>query len=111
MLRKTSLTLFAIALLSMPFFTAASARGGFVARGFHGSVYGGVLGFGLGPGLAGGYYGYPNDDSYDYPYGYGEYAEYGPWAGNNAYRGGCYTVRQRLWTAHGWRRRAVQVCD
>jgi hypothetical protein len=125
MLRKTILALFAATLVGVLSPTLASARGGFVGGGFHGGVGGGGLrgggwgwrgaaygALGVGLGLAaGGYYGHPYDDSYDYPYGYGEYAEYGPWARNGYYGGGCYLVRQRLWTAQGWRRRAVQVCN
>lgn len=45
--------------------------------------------------------GHPFDDGYDYPYGYGEYAQYGPWAYNGYYGGGyggCYLARQRVWT-------------
>lgn len=50
-------------------------------------------------------YGYPLDDSFDPPVGYGEYAQYGPWA-----NGGCYQARRRVVTPYGWRWRKLQVC-
>jgi hypothetical protein len=81
-------------------------RGG--SWGALGAVYG-ALGMGLGQ--AGGY---PLDDGYDYPYGYGEYAEYGPWAHRGSYGigyGGCYQARLRVWTAYGWRWRPALICD
>lgn len=80
------------------------------ASGWRGPAY---LGVGLGLALAGGSYGHPFDDGYDYPYGYGEYAQYGPWAYSGYYGGygGCYLARQRVWTPYGWRLRAVQICD
>jgi hypothetical protein len=127
MLRKTILALFAVALIGMLSPAVASARGGFVGGGFRGGSFAGGSGWrgggwrgggqgwrgaaygaavGVGLGLAGSFFGYPYGDEDDYPYGYGEYAEYGPWA----YRG-CYLARQRVWTSHGWRLRAVQVCD
>jgi hypothetical protein len=74
----------------------------------------GAAGVGLGLALASYYYGDPYGDGYDYPYGYGEYAEYGPWAYSGRYGagyGGCHPARQRVWTPYGWRLRAVQVCD
>jgi hypothetical protein len=59
-----------------------------------------AVGFGVG-------LGYP----YGYDYGYPYYADYGY---DDAYYygdGGCYLVRQRVWTPLGWRVRPVQVCD
>jgi hypothetical protein len=134
-LRKTMMALCALVLVGMLLPDVASARGGFGGGGFRGGGFargvgwGGAgfrgngwgwrgpaigigvgLGLGWGLGLAGGYYGYPLDDSYDYPYGYGEYAEYGPWAYRNSY-GGCYVARQRVWTSYGWRWRNVRACD
>lgn len=50
-------------------------------------------------------YGYSLDDSFDPPIGYGEYAEYGPWA-----YGACFPTQRRVVTSHGWRLRWVQVC-
>jgi hypothetical protein len=108
------MALCALALVGMLLPDAASARGGFVrgvGGGWRGPAIGiGVgLGLGWGLGLAGGY-GYPLDDSYDFPYGYGEYAEYGPWAYRNNY-GGCYVARQRVRTSYGWRWRNLRACD
>ena len=43
--------------------------------------------------------------------GYGEYAEYGPWAYSN--RGiyvGCYPARLPVWAETGWLFRRIQVC-
>jgi hypothetical protein len=49
--------------------------------------------------------------AYGYPYGYGGY-DGSPYAYNDYYDdGGCYLVRQRIWTSYGWRVRRVQVCD
>ena len=79
----------------------AAARGGFYggwgARsggwGWRGPACGAAaVGSGIVIGLAAGssgYAGYPLDDSYDYPYRYGEYAVYGPWA-YRAYYGTAY---------------------
>jgi hypothetical protein len=99
--------------------TVASARGGFGAfhggggfhgGGFHGGGFRGAgIGLGFGLGVAGAYaaYGYPY--GYGYPNGYGGY--YGsPYADNGYGDGGCYLVRQRVWTPYGWRLRPVQVC-
>jgi hypothetical protein len=100
-------------------FRGGGFRGGGFAggRGWHGGGWRGAAygALGVGLGLAGGNYaGYPYDDSYDYPYGYGEYAEYGPWA-NRGYNGvgfnGCYQARLRVWTSYGWRWRAGYICD
>jgi len=55
--------------------------------------------------------GYPLDDSFDPPYGYGEYAEYGPWAYRGYYGDGCYRTRQRMRTGYGLRLRTVTICD
>jgi len=117
MFRKTIIAVTAILAVSLMAPTEASAwRGGF--GGWHGGWggwrggWGGWgwgaagLGIGLGLGLAatspywGGY-------GYGYPYGYGGYP-YG-YANYDGY-GGCYLVRQQLWTSYGWRWRTVQVC-
>jgi hypothetical protein len=122
MLRKTIVALFAVASIGLLSPTTASARGGFGGfhgggGGFHGGGFGGFrgggfhgggfrgagIGLGLGLGLAGAY------GAYGYPYGYGGY--YGsPYAYSDYDDGGCYLVRQRIWTAYGWRVRRVQVC-
>ena len=72
--------------------TAALTRGG-GGGGGHGFGGGGFRGgdFGFYPGFYSGYYpGY-------YPYYEDE--------------GGCYLVRQRVKTRHGWRIRRVQICE
>jgi hypothetical protein len=85
--------------------TSAFARGGggghgggFHGGGFHGGGFRGGgfrgAGFGLGLGLAP--YGY----GYGYPYNYGYYDD----------EGGCYLVRRRVRTRHGWRIRRVEIC-
>jgi len=108
MLRKTMIALLAVVSIGLSP-TLASARGGFGGFGGHGFGGGGwrgggwgggwrgpafgALGLGVGLGLAGAYGGW------GYPY----YASYG--------YGGCYIVRQRIWTPYGRRLRPVQVCD
>jgi hypothetical protein len=66
---------------------------------------------GLGVSFGYGYYGYPLDDSFDYPYGYGEYAEYGPWAYRGYVGSSCFLTQRRLRTAYGPRWRTVRVCN
>lgn len=95
--------------------TAALARGGFYARGYgfglHRPAYGAIAaGLGLGIGYGYGYYGYPLDDSYDDPRGYGEYAEYGPWAFQGSSGGVCQLAQRRVRTASGLRWRTVRLC-
>lgn len=113
MLRKTLLALAAAASVGLLVPNAALARGGFGGGhfggggGFHGGGFHGRgfgygagalgLGLGLGYGLYGpyGYYG-----GYGYPYYDDYYAD----------EGGCYVVRRRIHTPHGWRIRPVEVC-
>jgi hypothetical protein len=128
MMRKTIIALFAVAAVGLVQPTVASARGGgggghgggfhgggfggggfrgggfrggFAGGGFHGGRFHGggfhggfhrraIVGFGFGP-YYDGYYPYAYDDSY-----YGD--------------GGCYLLRRRVHTRHGWRIRPVQVC-
>ena len=106
--------LLAAALLS----DAAEARGGlYAAAGFRGAGLGpprpaywpAVVGLSIGYGY--GYHGHPLDDSYDPPFGYGEYAEYGPWAQRGYAPGPCQLTQRRVWTAYGLRWRTVRVCD
>jgi hypothetical protein len=126
MLRKTIVALVAVVSIGLLSPSVASARGGFGGfhgggagfhggfggfhgGGFHGGGFrgggfrGAGLGIGLGLGLAGAYaaYGYP--DGYGYGSPYYAYSDYDD--------GGCYLVRQRVWTPYGWRLRRVQVCD
>ena len=53
---------------------------------------------------------HPFDDGYDYPFGYGEYAEYGPWA-YRGYAGDCYRATRRVRTSQGWRLRTTKICE
>jgi hypothetical protein len=117
-LRKGILTLPAVLLIGMLLPDTALARGGYYAGagfrgygiGLHRPAYGAVaVGLGVGFGYGYGYYDYPLDDSYDYPSGYGEYAEYGPWA----YRGyaGCELMQRRVRTVYGLRWRTVRLCN
>jgi len=89
---------------------AAHAAGGFYAgagpRGLCRPAYGAMA-----VGLGYGYYGYRLDDSFDYPYGYGEYAEYGPWAYRGYGSGVCQLVQRRVQTAYGLRWRTVRICN
>jgi hypothetical protein len=139
MLRKTMMALIAVASIGLLSPTVASARGGFGGGGFHGGFGGfhggfggggfrgggfrgggfhggwrgpafGALGVGIGLGLAGAYGGW----GYPYGYGYGDDYGYASYYGDGGYGygdGGCYIVRQRVWTGYGWRLRRAQVCD
>jgi hypothetical protein len=89
------------------FFAGAGLRGG-VGPYRPGYV---PLAVGVGVGLGYGYYGYPLDDSFDYPYGYGEYAEYGPWAYRGNGSGVCQLAQRRVRTAYGLRWRTVRICN
>lgn len=51
----------------------------------------------------------PLDDSFDCPFGYGEYAEYGPWAARNT-EDGCCAVIRRLRSPVGRRVLVVRNC-
>ena len=51
-----------------------------------------------------------NDEVYEVG-GYGEYAEYGPWAySNRGIHVGCYPGRLPVWAETGWLFRRIQVC-
>jgi len=95
---------------------AAAGREGFhagprgYAFGLHRPAYGAIA-VGLGVGLGYAYYGHPLDDSYDPPYGYGEYAEYGPWAYRGYGSGGCALTQRRMRTAYGLRWRTLRLCN
>ena len=106
MLRKTMIALLVVAAVGLVSPTVASARGGhgfhggFHGGGFHHGFYGRGFGWGLGFGAPYAYgWGYPY--GYGYPYAYGGYAD----------DGGCYLVRRRIHTRHGWRWRRVEVCE
>jgi hypothetical protein len=92
MSKTIGFVLLAIAVLVLP---RSAEAGGWIAPGY--SV--GVLPLGVRP------YGYPLDDSFDYPFGYGEYAQYGPWVG-----GRCWTASRWVPTGHGWRRMTFRSC-
>jgi hypothetical protein len=105
----TGLYAFAIVVGLLP--DAAQAGNGLYAHsggvGLPGAIYRPAA-FGFGFGFRARYYGHPLDDSYDYPSGYGEYAEYGPWA-QRVYSG-CYVTQVRVLTYHGLRRRWSEIC-
>lgn len=110
-LRSSILLLSGVLLTASVWPDTAEARGGFYGRGYGYGWYRPFAAVGLGVGLGYGSYGYPLDDSFDEPFGYGEYAEYGPWAyGGNA-NGGCFLTQRRVRTAHGPRWRTVRVCN
>jgi hypothetical protein len=105
------------ALLAGALFAGRGVRGGFYAArgygfGLHRPAYGAIAA-GLGWGLGYGYYGCPLDDSYDYPSGYGEYAEYGPWAFQGYSGGDCRLTQRRVRTAYGlrWRTQGIGECS
>jgi len=116
-LRNGILALSAILLAGALLPDAALARGGFYGGGARGYGVGwqrpavGAIAVGLGLGLGYGYYGHPLDDTYDPPYGYGEYAEYGPWAYRGYAAGGCVLTQRRVRTAYGLRWRTVRLCN
>jgi hypothetical protein len=111
MLRNTVMLLCSLVLVDVLSSEIASARVGFrpPAWGWRGPAVGSV-GVGFGLGVASGYYGYAYGYGDDYPSGYGEYAEYGPWA-SRSYYADCYLVRRRMWTPYGLRWRSVRACD
>ncbi len=103
------------------FHGSGMARGGFRSGGFAGLDHGGFhdrdgggfhdhgfrghdrdfdhrfIGYGF-------YDNYPYDDSYPYDYSYAD-------GGDSYYdNGGCYLVRRRVHTTHGWHTRLAQVC-
>jgi hypothetical protein len=69
-MRNSALFVLSLALAIVP--KVVEAGGTFVPTGFRGTAYAGGYGYAR-------LYGHPFDDGYDYPVGYGEYAEYGPW--------------------------------
>ena len=97
--RRSALLGLSLLLMAIPDVAAAGNRF-FVSPGFGGIAY------------AGGRFTqvHPFDDGYDFPFGYGEYAEYGPWAysGNGA---SCYLTARKVWTGSRWRVRRVAVCN
>jgi hypothetical protein len=112
-LRKGIPALIALTLVSAFLPDSARAAGGFYA-GLRGGPYRPVYGtsaVGLRVGIGYGYFGYPLNDFYDHPYGYGEYAEYGPWAYRGYARGVCQLSQRRVQTVYGLRWRTVRICS
>ena len=97
-MRKRGSALLALCLLVAAPDIAAAGNRFFVGPGFGGLAYADGFGFARM---------HPFDDGYDYPFGYGEYAEYGPWA----YGGSCYLAARKVWNGNRWRVRRVAVCN
>jgi hypothetical protein len=89
--------------------TAALARGG-GGGGGHGGGGGGGGGHGFGGGgfRGGGFRGGGFGFGFYPGFYYGGYPGYYPYYEDE---GGCYLVRQRIKTRHGWRIRRVEVCE
>jgi hypothetical protein len=104
MLRKTMLAVIAVAAIGLGTTADVSARGG-GGGGGHGGGHGGGFGGGgfRGGGFRGGGIGYGGYYGYGYPFAYGGYYDDD--------EGGCYLVRQRVRTRHGYRIRRVEVCS
>ena len=119
-LRKTMIALLAISAVSMLAPDVAAARGGHGGGGWRGggmAWHGNGMRFaaiGAGAGFAAGrfHHGFHRRAFF---VGAGPYAYYDdyPYYYDDGYygAGGCYIVRQRVHTRHGWRLRAVQVCE
>lgn len=98
------------AAIAGPGFRAAGWNGGWRGGGWHGGwgwrghrgfpIAAAAIGAGLGFAAFGPW-------GYDPYYGYGDGYYDSAWYGD----GGCYIVRQRVWTSWGWRLRRVQICD
>jgi hypothetical protein len=100
---KRNSALFALSLILMITPTiAVSGDRFFVAQGprgiAHAAEYGSV-----------GHYIHPFDDGYDYPFGYGEYAEYGPWA-YRADAANCFLRARKVWSGKNWRVQRAWIC-
>ncbi|CCE01917.1 hypothetical protein [Bradyrhizobium sp. STM 3809] len=93
-MRKTWMGLAAAGVIAL-----TMAPGAASARGFHHGFYH----HGFGPGFAIGF-------GFGYPYYYGGYP-YGYYPYTYEDLGGCYVVKRRVRTAHGWRLRPVEVCE
>jgi hypothetical protein len=116
MARKMMMALVALAAIGLVQPTVALARGGghgggghgggFHGGGFHG---GGFHGGGFHGGFAGRFHGGFHRRAF-VGFGVGPYAYYDdyPYYDDD---GGCYLVRQRVHTRHGWRVRPVEVCE
>ena len=127
MMRKTTIALFALAAVGLTQPTAAFAGGG-GGGGGHGGGGGGHGGGMGGGGFRGGGFRFANGGFHGGGFhrggfhrrafvgfglgSYGYYDGYYPYAYNDDYYddGGCYVVRRRVHTRHGWRVRRVEVC-
>jgi len=99
-MRKAIISLLALTVMALTAPSAVFARGGGHGGG-GGGHFGGHFGGGgfRGRGFGGRGFGFYDYGDY-YPYDYGTY--YGD--------DGCYLVRRRVKTRHGWRIRRVEVC-
>ena len=97
---NSALLVLLLMLLAVPNIAAADNRS-FVGPGSGTIVYAGGFGYSRA---------HPFDDGYDYPFGYGEYAEYGPWA-YAANGKSCYPALRQIWTGSRWRVRRGVVCN
>jgi hypothetical protein len=129
-MRKTIIALFALAAFGLVQLTVASARGGGGGHGggfgggFHGGDGGGFHGGGFGGGgfrgggfhggfAGGGFHGGRFHRRAFVGFGFGPYYDgFYPYAYDDSYYGdgGCYVMRRRVHTRHGWRIRPLQVC-
>jgi uncharacterized membrane protein len=96
MARKALITLLALTVMALTSPTTVFAR-----SGHGGGSFGGHGGFGRG----GGFRGFRGRGFGFYDYGYYPY-DYGTYYSDE----GCYLVRRRVKTRHGWRIRRVAVC-
>lgn len=119
MLRKMITALLAAASIAMFAPDAASARGGGMGGHFGGGMGGGMH-MGGGPHFGGGFHGGGfHGGGFHHRFGgiglgfYGPYYDGDYYDGYPSYEGdsGCYLVRRRLHTRHGWRLRTVEVCE
>ena len=96
--RHSAFLALSLLLVAVPDLAGAGNRF-FVGPGSGGIVYADGFGFARV---------HPFDDGYDYPFGYGEYAEYGPWAYP---AGSCHPAVRKVWNGSRWRSRRVAVCN
>lgn len=100
---KSVVVVVAAALIVTPSLAMAGWRGASLAWRSTAFAVAGQVGI---FGLATDFYGYPYEQG-----GYGEYAEYGPWARSGSFVRGCYPARQPVWTEDGWLFRRISVCQ
>ena len=117
-MRKTVVALMALAAIGLAGSTGALARGGGGGGGGHGGGGGGGGHFGGGGGFhGGGPGGFHGGGFHDGFRGHGFIGlgvgpfPYDSYYYDNDEEGGCYLVRRRVHTHHGWRIRRFEVCD